>query len=830
VKNSLFASLPSVRFFCREVFFRIVVSRGMATIEFRKFQPGGEPNAGELWIRPARDEDHGSREMALLVFEYGVPVLKSGPGVIEKVVVDASKTQPTFDEMLAAEFARVWLDGGQKPAAGYKAFATYANLARTGYIPTNLPPEETLEAIFLAIRNPKGTATQDADLTITANSALFLSGWQKLWNRIQQAVNDKVDPFQQSLVAGGAEFARERSRVLADRNVYQQDVRRGERWLIQIPGHEPQSSGLLLRQPKCLLFKHWSRCDTEAPAGKLYLLLSVQWDTRKWVFSTDPNQSISLQGLAETLQNAEQKENPAAANKRWYDGRDMGHSIVGSPKDGTRLTEQQVLALVRKWASAKVVPFDKGTAQVNDHKAQKLLLPTLAAAVIGLLFAVSLLAFFMVHWGQNGPSGPTGTMVIGPTKPIGSGGNTDEKERDPWPKEGPKQVGPFYSTKQRKPGSSAKFEVPRPAGVQRAKMQISLDGLGTPSAGQMKVHLGIRGGESLDVPVALKNGMVENEPVTITLPTDRNDVEVTLGGMPETQSPKSIQLTCWADETTDAHLYVLAVGVSKYSKPPPGTDPKTSHTVSDLDFPENDAHELATTLKAQEGLLFQKVVCKELLNEEATAENIIKGMRWLVDQVNDPSKKNVRKLALVALCGHGEKHPETANQRFYFLPHDYNDKPHGPLELRGLADNTICDRLSDLDCPVVLLVDACHSGGFVIESSGQKARGAPGAEIVRDAMRELSKTNNGIILIAACLKDETAKEYGTLKHGLLTYTFLQCIKGEGNREAQGPIIYLSELYGYLDKSRSDKKKAQAFVIQPSNGISLNTIPIAVAPK
>src|SRR5262249_54089677 len=127
----------------------------MVPITFRKLRDNEAAAAGELWIRPAREEDRERRATALLVLEQGMHVLERGPGPAERIVVDAGGTQPTFDEMLAALFAGRLLEGMDLPT-GFRSFARYAELLRKGLVPTKLPPEETLEGIYLAIRNLPG--------------------------------------------------------------------------------------------------------------------------------------------------------------------------------------------------------------------------------------------------------------------------------------------------------------------------------------------------------------------------------------------------------------------------------------------------------------------------------------------------------------------------------------------------------------------------------------------------------------------------------------------------------------------------------------------------
>src|SRR5207302_4479056 len=129
-----------------------------------------------------------------------------------------------------------------------------------------IPPEESLEGIFQAIRNIDGDNLADP-----AVAAAFAAAWSRLADCLLRAAEAGQDLFRTPLCATSPEFARERAYLARDREVYRrEDVPRGEQWLVRIPGGPPRAAGLLLRSPKSLLFKNWSRQDREAPVGAGY--------------------------------------------------------------------------------------------------------------------------------------------------------------------------------------------------------------------------------------------------------------------------------------------------------------------------------------------------------------------------------------------------------------------------------------------------------------------------------------------------------------------------------------------------------------------------------
>ena len=304
-----------------------------------------QPPAGELIFRLRHHTATPVRAMAEYVLKQGVSAFPQGAAPIAKIV---APFDPTLDDMLAVEFAQRIL-AGEKLPDGAKSFARYATLAREGLKPGEVPLESSLEGIFLAMRNNAGE-----DLSQPAAGAKFASDWARLAERIMTAAKTNVDPFTQPFLAEGPEFARERSFVRHDHEVFRQDVERGQKWSVQIPGGAQNSFGLLLHQPKSLLFKYWCRDPQWGQDGKPYLFLAVDWGDGQWVFSTDPVQKLSLLGLHEKLQAAEVTADAGRAKADpWFDGAAFGHSLVAAPKQGTKLAEKDVLRIVREWAHAK---------------------------------------------------------------------------------------------------------------------------------------------------------------------------------------------------------------------------------------------------------------------------------------------------------------------------------------------------------------------------------------------------------------------------------------------------------------------------------------------
>jgi hypothetical protein len=339
---------------------------------FRPIIESEPPAAGTLDMQPAADEHCERLDLAALVLEHGVGSLRQGAGPIERIVVGAD---PTLAEMFAATIAAELLAGRSLPP-GLKPFARYAALAREGLTPSKISLEHSLEGVYLAIRAAAGD-----DLKEAANGRRFAADWARMSAAIMQAAASGLDPFTKSLFADGSEFSRERAFLANDRAVYGQDVRRGDQWLVNIPGGPRNGRALLLRQPKSLLFKQWSRSEQDSGIGQPFILLAVQWAPGQWVFTTDPTQRLPIKSLAEALQAAEVARDPAAKSDPWFDGKPFGHTLVATPRHGTKLSDAQVLGTVRRWSRAR-----------SSSPTARRWLPTAAAVLV--LLVVGLYARF----------------------------------------------------------------------------------------------------------------------------------------------------------------------------------------------------------------------------------------------------------------------------------------------------------------------------------------------------------------------------------------------------------------------------------------------------
>lgn len=204
-------------------------------------------------------------------------------------------------------------------------------------------------------------------------------------------------------------------------------------------------------------------------------------------------------------------------------------------------------------------------------------------------------------------------------------------------------------------------------------------------------------------------------------------------------------------------LFVLCIGVEKYKNP-----------VFNLSYPQDDAEEIAKIFEQQTGALFHKVHVKTIVNEEATAENILKS----IDAEAFPVRMDPGDLFVLMFSGHGTIH----KSNFCLVPHNYD---------RGIPDLTLVSRenldtkLASLGCNYVVLLDACHSGAAAKETKMQKDIAMSEVEIM-SARQELADamlaTDKNVVVIGSSASDQSSFECDSCKHGYFTYALMSAFE------------------------------------------------------
>jgi uncharacterized caspase-like protein len=268
-------------------------------------------------------------------------------------------------------------------------------------------------------------------------------------------------------------------------------------------------------------------------------------------------------------------------------------------------------------------------------------------------------------------------------------------------------------------------------------------------------------------------------------------------------------------------LHVFAVGVAEYQA-----------KENRLDYADKDAEDLAASFKDLKGLLYREVRTTVLTNRNATRRHILDQLEIFMN----PDEIGLHDLVLVFISGHGIK---GRGDRFYFLPHDYD--PNAPARsATAISWDNILESLEKVRCHVLVVADTCHSG--------QIARGIKGGtpeelqEEIRKKLESSMKNSKGIVVMAACLADEKARENSQGKHGNLTLAFLEGIQEERlvprkDDDVALPwerglrVISLRDLASYVEKRVGQLGNGeQAPVTKSQKDIALQRIPISCMQK
>jgi hypothetical protein len=141
------------------------------------------------------------------------------------------------------------------------------------------------------------------------------------------------------------------------------------------------------------------------------------------------------------------------------------------------------------------------------------------------------------------------------------------------------------------------------------------------------------------------------------------------------------------------NLHLLPVGISQYERPG-----------NDLQWADQDAIDHAKFWRTQEGVLFNRVFGKPLLNRDGTRAAILRAMADIADQVQPGDT------VIAPWSGHGWRHNHEPNGEWEFCAADGFITA---TELRAWAV-----KLTQKGARVILIIDACHAGACDINMDG----------------------------------------------------------------------------------------------------------------
>ena len=197
-------------------------------------------------------------------------------------------------------------------------------------------------------------------------------------------------------------------------------------------------------------------------------------------------------------------------------------------------------------------------------------------------------------------------------------------------------------------------------------------------------------------------------------------------------------------------LYVLAVGVSKYTNPE-----------LQLQFPAKDAIDFSQSMLKQKGLLYENVELRILTDELANAESIRTGLNWL------QTETTFRDVAMLYMAGHGVNNNVGD---FFFVPvnADLN-----MINASCVGYREIKETIDAVAGKILVFMDACHSGNVL----GNNQRRAA---MVSQAIADLTDSENGAVVFTSSTGRQFSLENPEWNNGAFTKALVEGLNGKAD--------------------------------------------------
>lgn len=206
-------------------------------------------------------------------------------------------------------------------------------------------------------------------------------------------------------------------------------------------------------------------------------------------------------------------------------------------------------------------------------------------------------------------------------------------------------------------------------------------------------------------------------------------------------------------------LHVFAVGVNKYK----------AEGFTKLDYAEQDAKDFTNVImEMADKNMYKKVDTTLILGSAATTFNLQERLTQLSNQV-EPND-----VVMIFFSGHGLKE----NKKSYFISSDAI-RPY-----QGLDMEFIHNRADEMECPVFVFMDACHSG--------------PSYDKTKGVIEPIIVAEKGVIGFYSCQSGQQSIEKKDYKNGVFTYVLVRGLKGAADVDEDG-YISISDLENYVKK-------------------------------
>jgi hypothetical protein len=202
---------------------------------------------------------------------------------------------------------------------------------------------------------------------------------------------------------------------------------------------------------------------------------------------------------------------------------------------------------------------------------------------------------------------------------------------------------------------------------------------------------------------------------------------------------------------------------------------------------DRNAERVATFFKTQEGRLADEVRTTTLVNEEATAANILNGLDCLEDAM-EPGD-----LAIVHISAHGG--PFGASD-WFFAAYDWtwDGRIAGTVTGKQLRQ-----RLEKLPGKVILILDSCHSGAIGTGTANRLETGEAGLVVFVAAQSDQYGYYRSWVAQRTATLPVGVQTSGTVvtdAYGLFTTALLEALSGRADANGDG-VVTLSEVAAYV---------------------------------
>jgi hypothetical protein len=206
---------------------------------------------------------------------------------------------------------------------------------------------------------------------------------------------------------------------------------------------------------------------------------------------------------------------------------------------------------------------------------------------------------------------------------------------------------------------------------------------------------------------------------------------------------------------------------------------------------DNDAYDMYDGLLSYPNWKAENI---RLLVDDCTRANVQAGIAWMASQADADD-----------VC------------LFFYAGHGTHDTDIAPIDEADGWDEYICPegnvpgtfiRDDELDAwmttPIkgkkVVIIDSCHSGGFIRGEGVRTIPGVPYAELTDGFVRDLNKP--GYVTLTAADDDESAWGSGDLNNGVFTYYVVEGLGGPANTDGDNDIS-AEETYDYAEPGAID---------------------------